>query len=68
LAKSRLTTSPNLKRGFDETSSLKPSFPGQRIPVCSQPELVGIFKVTFRGLKNAGKSLLLEKPITEIRT
>jgi hypothetical protein len=55
------------KENLDETSSLKPSFPGKRIPVC-QPELVGIFKVTFRGLKNAGKSLLLDKAITEIRT
>jgi hypothetical protein len=26
------------------------------IPACRKPELIGSFKLTFRGLKNAGKS------------
>jgi hypothetical protein len=49
-------TSRNLKRGFDETSSLT-IFWGQAIPACQKPELIGIFKLTFWGLKNTGKSL-----------
>ncbi len=61
LAESQLTTSRNLKWGFDETSSVS-HLP---IPACCKPELIGIFKLTFRGLKNSGKSLWLDKAIPE---
>jgi hypothetical protein len=30
-------------------------FRGQAIPACPKPELIGIFKLAFRGLKNPGK-------------
>jgi hypothetical protein len=52
----------NLKGGFDKTSSLKPSSGDERF----QLELIGIFKLIFRGLKIAGKSLWLDKAIPEI--
>ncbi len=35
------------------------------IPACRKPELIGILKLTSRGLKNAGKSLWLDKAIPE---
>jgi hypothetical protein len=35
----------------------KAIFRGQAIPACCKLKLTGIFKLTFRGLKNAGKSL-----------
>ncbi len=60
LAKSRLTTSWNLKRGFDETISLKPSSRDERFKL-----VIGRnrnFKLTFLSLKNACKSLWLVKP------
>ncbi len=41
-------------------------FRGQAIPACPKPELIGIFKLTFRGLKNPGKWLWLDKFISEI--
>ncbi len=39
-------------------------FRGRTIPACRQPEFIGIFKLTCRGLKNACTSLRLDKAIT----
>jgi hypothetical protein len=41
----------NLKRGFDETSCQN-IFQGQAFPDSQKPELIGIFKLTFREQKN----------------
>ncbi len=41
-------------------------FRGRVIPACPKPELIGIFKLTFRGLKNPGKWLKLDKVISGI--
>jgi hypothetical protein len=62
MAKFRLTSSRNLKRGYDETSSLKPSSRDKRFRLRT-PELKGIFKLTLQGLKTDGKTLFdLAKP------
>jgi hypothetical protein len=55
--KSRLTTSGNLKRGFDEISSLA-FFRGRAIPACRKPELIGILNLLFGGPDNTFKILL----------
>jgi hypothetical protein len=47
----------NLKRGFDETGSLKPSLPGTNDSILSSAGIYSNFKLTFRGLKNTGKTL-----------
>jgi hypothetical protein len=36
---------------------------GRAIPACHKPELIGIFKMTVGGLKNADKSRWLDKAI-----
>ncbi len=38
---------------------------GRAIPACPKPELIGIFKLTFMGLKNLGK-WLLDRVMSEI--
>jgi hypothetical protein len=50
------------KGGFDETSSLKPSSGDKRF----RSESIGIFTLTFRGLRNAYMSLRLDNAIPEI--
>jgi hypothetical protein len=46
---------PNFTIGFDETCSLKSSFGDEGLrPYCRKPELIGIFRLTCRGQKNAG--------------
>jgi hypothetical protein len=48
------------------TQQPKAIFRGRAIPACHKPELIGIFKLTFRGLRNASKSLWLVKVIPGI--
>ncbi len=47
----------NLKRGLP-----KVIFRGRAIPACCKPELIGIYKLTFWELKNAGNHVHLAKP------
>ncbi len=51
---------------MEEDQLPKVIFRGQAIPACPQPELIGIFKLTFRGLQMPGKWLWLDKVISEI--
>ncbi len=44
----------------------KAIFRGQAIPAFHKPELIGIFKLTVRGLRNTSKSLWLVKAIPGI--
>jgi hypothetical protein len=55
----------NLKRGFDENISLKPTSGDERFSLFKL-ELIEIFKLTFPGLKSYGNSLRLDKAIPEI--
>ncbi len=43
-------------------------FRGWAVLACRKPEMIGIFKLTFPRLKNAGKSLWLDKAIPGILT
>ncbi len=51
---------------FAQSQISKAIFRGRAITAWRKPELTGIYTLTFRELKNAGKSLLLGKAIPEI--
>ena len=61
---SHLAKSDDLMIWWNQLS--KVIFQGHAIPACPKPELIGIFKLIFRGLKNPGKWLWLDKVISEI--
>jgi hypothetical protein len=56
LAKFRITQAGISKEDLRKPAAYKANFRGQAIPACRKPELIGIFKLTFRGQKNADKS------------
>jgi hypothetical protein len=57
LDKYRLTPSPNLKKGFDKTSSLKLFSGDYSVSGLSEAGIYRNFLIGFSGLRNAGKSL-----------
>jgi hypothetical protein len=67
LAKSWLMASQNIKR-ISWNQQPKAIFHRWVIPACGKPELIGIFKLNFWGLKKPGRSLWLDIAIPEVRT